>query len=326
MEFTNFNFSEINEGIKIGESYQESLYTFYNTTLALKPEDLYHASFLLFFAEIGLFTLTVKIRNYESKRWEYIKYVVNKYHQELNKITDKTIHQIEKNFILLRKQDYEEQMQELYEVYLKSLKQFEEKAIYQYKPKFEIIDIEFMDLTEIINKIGEEFIDVIKFTDDNVYDVKVGNVNLAKVKVWCQIRDYKKYVIKAFSYLDKNDLLYRLKYDNWMSVKLSVEKKILDEYNLFLEELNKYEAIENLTKLIGKDFNDVIQFIEANMGEVKIGNVSLGTEKCWNLIKDYNEFIKEGSNNLDKCMSKKLIIEKQILDEYNLFLEVMNKY
>ena len=100
----------------------------------------------------------------------------------------------------------------------------------------------------------------------------------------------------------------------------------MDEYNLFLEELNKNEAITNLTKLIGKDFNDVIQFIEANMGEVKIGNVSLGTEKGWNLIKDYNEFIKESSNNLDKCMSKKLIIEKQILDEYNLFLEVMNKY
>ena len=31
-----------------------------------------------------------------------------------------------------------------------------------------------------------------------------------------------------------------------MSEKLIVEKKILDEYNLFLEELNKYEAIENL--------------------------------------------------------------------------------
>jgi len=137
-------------------------------------------------------------------------------------------------------------MKDLYEVYLKVLKQFEEKAIYQYKPKFEIIDIEFMDLTEIKNKIGKEFIDFIKSTDDNLYDVKVQNVNMEKSKVWWQIRYYEMNVIQAFGYLDKNDLLYRLKYDNWMSVKLSVEKKILDEYNLFLEILNKYEADENL--------------------------------------------------------------------------------
>ena len=49
MEFSNF--TEINVGIKIGESYRQSLELFYNTTILSKREYVYHGTFFSSFDE-----------------------------------------------------------------------------------------------------------------------------------------------------------------------------------------------------------------------------------------------------------------------------------